>query len=88
MPQSFQATREIKSAYQKALRKYPPLDTLDLLKQEVELLRSLVISVVGKDKEGEYRPEFVKRILKSARSKPKYTYKDSKTFLSQLGLRK
>ncbi|MEK7579602.1 MAG: DUF2683 family protein [Patescibacteria group bacterium] len=88
MTQSLQTTREIKSAYQKALRKYPSLDTLDLLKQEVELLRSLVISVIGKDKEGEYRPEFVKRILKSAKSKAKYTYKDSKTFLFQLGLRK
>ena len=58
---------------------------LDLLKQEMELLRSLVISTVGKDKEGEYRPEFVRRILKSAKSKPKHIYKDSKTFLSQIG---
>lgn len=59
-------------------------DTLDLLKQEVELLRSLVISTVGKDKEGEYKPEFVRRVLKSAKSKPIYTYKNSKSFLSLL----
>ena len=63
-------------------------NTLDILKQEVELLRSLVISTVGKDREGEYRPEFIKRILKSLKSKPKHTYKDSKTFLPQLGATK
>ena len=63
-------------------------DVLNLLKQEVELLRSLVISTVGKDKEGEYKPEFIRRILKSANSKPKHIYKDSKTFLSQLGASK
>ena len=66
----------------------PSSNTLAILKQEVELLRSLVISTVGKDKEGEYRPEFIKRILKSVKSKPKHTYKDSKSFLSLLGLNK
>ncbi|OHB17517.1 MAG: hypothetical protein A2734_01265 [Parcubacteria group bacterium RIFCSPHIGHO2_01_FULL_40_30] len=63
-------------------------DVLNLLKQEVELLRSLVISTVGKDKEGEYKSEFIRRILKSTKSKPKHIYKDSKTFLSQLGVLK
>lgn len=63
-------------------------NTLELLKQEVELLRSLVISTVGKDKEGEYRPEFIRKILRLTKSKPKHIYKDSKTFLSQLGSRK
>lgn len=63
-------------------------NTFELLKQEVELLRSLVISTVGKDREGEYKPEFVRKILRLTKSKPKYIYKDSKTFLSQLGLRK
>lgn len=63
-------------------------NTLEFLKQEVELLRSLVISTVGKDREGEYRPEFIRKILRLIKSKPKHTYRDSKTFLSQLGLRK
>ncbi len=43
---------------------------LNSLSQEVTMLRSLVISVVGeKDPEGEYRPAFVKRILALAKKK-------------------
>ena len=44
------------------------------LKQEVRLLRSAVIGIVGKDPEGEYRPEFVKRIKKAALEKATYHY--------------
>jgi hypothetical protein len=61
---------------------------IDMLQEEIKMLRSFVISAIGKDKEGGYRPEFVKKILKAAKSKPKYTYKDSKTFLSQIGIEK
>ena len=35
------------------------------VQQEITLLRSAVISIVGRDKEGEYRPEFVKGTLKA-----------------------
>ena len=36
-----------------------------------------------KDPEGEYRPEFVKRILKAEKEKPQYRF-DSETFLKAL----
>lgn len=59
-----------------------------IVKEEVEKARAelrkefLVINKLtyGKDPEGEYRPEFVERVLKAAKEKPKYNY-DSKTFL-------
>lgn len=54
------------------------------LKQEVASLRSLVISLIGKDKEGEYKPEFVREVLKTAQEKPGYTFKTPKEFLTQL----
>ena len=54
------------------------------LKKEVELLRSLIIGVLGKDKEGEYQPKFVKKILGAVREKTPYSFKDEKSFLSHL----
>ncbi len=57
---------------------------LQRLKQEVSLLRSFVISVVGKDSEGEYRPEFVKEILKASQEKPERVFRDEDSFLAEL----
>lgn len=54
------------------------------LQKEVEFLRSFVIGTIGKDSEGEYKPEFVKRILKANQEKQKFAFKDEKTFLSQI----
>ena len=36
------------------------------LEKEVKMLRSFVISIVGKDPEGDYRPEFVRKALRDA----------------------
>ena len=54
------------------------------LKREVRSLRSLVISLVGEDKEGRYRPEFVREILRAARQQPERLFKDARTFLAEL----
>lgn len=54
------------------------------LQREVALLRSFVIGHVGRDSEGEYRPEFVKRVLRAAQEKPKYEFKDAKSFLRHI----
>ena len=54
------------------------------LQTEVELLRSFVIGIAGKDKEGEYKPEFVERIFRALKEKPEFEFTDSKTFLAQL----
>ncbi|MDE1975235.1 MAG: hypothetical protein KGI49_01855 [Patescibacteria group bacterium] len=45
------------------------------LTREVESLRSFVIAIVSnRDDEGEYKPEFVKEILKASREKPEFKY--------------
>lgn len=54
------------------------------LQKEIEFLRSFIIGAVGKDIEGEYKPKFVKRILKASQEKQKFAFKDGKTFLSQI----
>ncbi len=54
------------------------------LEKEVELLRSFMIGQIGRDSEGEYNPDFVEEILKAAKEKPKYEFKDSKSFLKQI----
>ena len=59
-------------------------ESLQELRNEVALLRSFVIGLVGKDEEGEYRPEFVRRILKAAKEKPTRTFRNAKSFLAEL----
>jgi hypothetical protein len=54
------------------------------LGKEVELLRSLVIGILGRDKEGEYRSEFVERILRAVREKASHSFKDEKSLLKHL----
>lgn len=54
------------------------------LEKEIKLLRSFMIGIAGKDKEGNYRPEFVKKILRVAQEKEKFTFKNGRSFLSHL----
>ncbi len=54
------------------------------LEKEVTLLRSLIIGHFGKDPEGEYKPEFVKSVLRAAAEKPKYEFKDGTSFLKHI----
>lgn len=54
------------------------------LQREVELLRSFVIGQTGRDPEGEYRPEFVKKILKAAQEPPAYEFTDADSFLKHI----
>lgn len=54
------------------------------LEREISLLRSFLIGIAGKDKEGNYRPEFVKRILKIAQEEDKFIFKDRISFLSRI----
>lgn len=57
---------------------------LNKLKQEVFTLRSFLISIVGEDKEGNYRPEFVKEIIKAAKEKPDLVFVDRHSFFAEL----
>ena len=54
------------------------------LAQEVALLRSSVISLIGKDSEGTYRPEFVRATLRAAAEKPQRRFRGAKVFLSDI----
>ena len=54
------------------------------LEREIELLRSFMIGQFGRDPEGEYNPDFVEEILKAAKEKPKYEFKDAESFLKQI----
>lgn len=55
------------------------------LSQEVIVLRSLFISIVGTDAEGAYKPAFVKSILKNIKNnKPTEKFTTAKNFLEQL----
>ena len=58
--------------------------TFEQLDQELVSLRSFVIGLAGRDKEGEYRPEFVKRILKTNQSIKAGSFSSAKNFLREL----
>jgi hypothetical protein len=51
------------------------------LQQEVALLRSAVIALLGEDQEGQYRPEFVAQTLKASQEPAVGRFKDAKSFL-------
>ena len=54
------------------------------LRHEVKLLRSFVIGLVGRDPEGNYRPDFVRDIIRAAREKPRYRFEGAKSFLARV----
>lgn len=54
------------------------------LTREVGLLRSFVIGIVGKDEEGQYRPEFVEKILRAIKHNPAHIFTDPRSFLAKL----
>lgn len=57
---------------------------LTLLKHEVRSLRSLLVSVAGEDREGLYRPEFVRELQRAARQKPTRAFRNARSFLDEL----
>ncbi len=54
------------------------------LQEEIKLLRSFIIGIIGKDEEGKYNPEFIKKIYKSSQETPKFIFKDKDSFLKQI----
>ena len=59
-------------------------DSLKRIEQEVSALRSFVIGLAGKDPEGNYRPEFVKKVLKVSQEDIVGEFKDSQSFLNKV----
>lgn len=58
--------------------------TLADLEHEVTRLRSAIIGLLGKDEEGDYRPEFVAEILKASKEKATHKYTGPGSLLRQL----
>ncbi len=54
------------------------------LRREVSALRSLMIGVVGKDKEGNYRPQVVREILEASAESATYRYTGKGSLLAKL----
>jgi hypothetical protein len=60
------------------------LSNSSALAEQVGLLRSAVISVIGKDKEGEYRPEFIRKLLAASAETAEYKFTSPEAFLKDL----
>lgn len=54
------------------------------LRQEVSALRSFVISMVGKDKEGNYRPAAVREIIEASLEPATHRYSGKGSLLKHL----
>lgn len=57
---------------------------ISAIQEEIKLLRSFIIGIIGKDKEGEYNPSLVNDVLKSSKEKPQYKFKGKHSFLKQI----
>ena len=53
------------------------------LREEVKLLRSALIGVIGKDREGNYRTAFVREMLGDLKRKPTHTFTTPEAFLDE-----
>jgi hypothetical protein len=54
---------------------------ISMLRDEVAILRSFVIGAAGRDAEGNYQPQFVRRIQKAAQETPVTSFKNANQFL-------
>ncbi len=60
-------------------------NTIKKLSREVSSLRSFIIDIVrNEDDEGEYKPSFVKNVLKEAKNKASLEYSKRGSLLSQI----
>lgn len=60
------------------------LNEVTQLRHEVSALRSLVIGMVGKDKEGNYHPAAVREIIEASLEPASYRYSGKGSLLKQL----
>ena len=61
---------------------------ISALEKEVRQLRSFMIGLSAKDTEGEYRPEFVEKILRASNEKSVYRFQGKSAFLTERRRRK
>ena len=58
--------------------------TTKRIQEELHLLRSFIIGMIGKDREGAYHPKFVRRVQKSLQEKPSHVFQNEKSFLKDI----
>ncbi len=56
---------------------------IKMLRQDVAEIRGAIVSIEG-DAEGEYRREFIAKVLKRSQEKPHYRYRGSAAFLKHV----
>lgn len=54
------------------------------LREKLDLFRSFLIGILGRDEEGEYKQEFVKEVLQATQEKPIGVFKDKESFLKAI----
>ena len=54
------------------------------INQELVLIKSLFISLAGRDPEGKYNPAFIRKILARAKNKPTKAFTNARDFLVQI----
>ncbi|MBI4143158.1 hypothetical protein HY480_04765 [Candidatus Uhrbacteria bacterium] len=54
------------------------------VRRDVRTLRSLLISFVGEDREGAYRPMFVREILTASTERPTRRFRSAAAFLAEI----
>ena len=73
----------------KQRKKIRPI-TLEQVHNELLELKSILFGYIAErqnedcDSEGEYRPEFVEKMLKYSKQKPTHIFKDPKSFLKKM----
>lgn len=67
-----------------------PTKTIELtkLKHDVDLLKSAVLWFIGRDLEGEYKPGFVRKLLRLSKEPAIYEFDTVKDFMKDLQKRK
>ena len=54
------------------------------IQRELKTLRSFIIDYLGKDKEGEYHPDFVKKVIKANSEDTSFIFRDKQSFLKKI----
>jgi len=55
------------------------------LKEELKMIKSIVFgNILKEDEEGEYKSQFVKKILKASKEEGVYVFKDKESFLKKI----
>lgn len=54
------------------------------LRKETESLRGLVLAILH-DPEGDYKPSFIRRVLRNENKRTAFVFRDPRSFLKSLG---